>query len=86
MGKRGERVTMATNSSTAAKPTKRIYRFTAPADVQAPILVVDYQEKADDVWIYPSPACASLRISSLKRRRASWAVEFSTCVSHPPLD
>ena len=50
---REREITMATKLVDGGKTEKRIYRFLSPADVQGTgILVFDYEDKPDDVWIY----------------------------------
>src|SRR5262249_38506680 len=50
---REREISMATKLYDGGKTEKRIYRFLSPADVQGTgILVFDYQDKPDDVWIF----------------------------------
>ncbi len=57
---------------------KRIYRFLDPADVKGTgVLVFDYADKADDVWIYLPALRKTRRIVSSDRSKAFMGSEFS---------
>jgi hypothetical protein len=82
IGDKGEtrerQITMATKLYDGGKTEKRIYRFLSPADVQGTgVLVFDYQEKADDVWIYLPALRKTRRIVSSQRAQAFMGSEFS---------
>src|SRR5664279_5394457 len=50
---REREIAMATKLYEGGKTEKRVYRFLAPADVKGTgILVFDYENKADDMWIF----------------------------------
>jgi hypothetical protein len=71
-------ITIATKLFDGGNTEKRIYRFTAPADVQGTsILVFDYQENADDVWIYLPALRKTRRIVSTQRSQSFMGSEFS---------
>ena len=71
-------ITMATKLYDGGKTEKRIYRFLSPADVQGTgVLVFDYQDKSDDVWIYLPALRKTRRIVSSQRAQAFMGSEFS---------
>jgi len=75
---REREITMATKLFDGGKTEKRIYRFTAPADVLGTsILVFDYEAKADDVWIYLPALRKTRRIVSSQRAQSFMGSEFS---------
>ena len=82
IGQKGEtrerQITMATKLYDGGKTEKRIYRFASPADVQGTaILVFDYQDKADDIWIYLPALRKTRRIVSSQRTQSFMGSEFS---------
>jgi len=75
---REREITMATKLMDGGKTEKRIYRFLSPADVQGTgILVFDYEDKPDDVWIYLPALRKTRRIVSSQRGQAFMGSEFS---------
>lgn len=75
---REREISMATKLFDGGKTEKRIYRFTSPADVQGTaILVFDYQDKPDDVWIYLPALRKTRRIVSSQRSQSFMGSEFS---------
>lgn len=75
---REREITMATKLVDGGKTEKRIYRFLSPADVQGTgILVFDYEDKADDVWIDPPALRKTRRIVSSQRGQSFMGSEFS---------
>jgi len=71
-------ITMATKLYDGGKTEKRIYRFLSPADVQGTgVLVFDYQDKSDDVWIYLPALRKTRRIVSSQRAQSFMGSEFS---------
>ena len=71
-------ITMASKLYDGGKTEKRIYRFSAPADVQGTgVLVFDYETKADDVWIYMPALRKTRRIVSTQRSQSFMGSEFS---------
>jgi hypothetical protein len=82
VGDKGEtrerQITMATKLYDGGKTEKRIYRFLSPADVQGTgVLVFDYQDKSDDVWIYLPALRKTRRIVSSQRAQSFMGSEFS---------
>lgn len=75
---RERRITMATKLYDGGKTEKRIYRFVSPADVQGTgVLVFDYEQKSDDVWIYLPALRKTRRIVSSQRSQSFMGSEFS---------
>src|SRR5215510_8644048 len=71
-------ITMATKLYDGGKTERRIYRFVSPADVQGTgVLVFDYEDKADDVWIYLPALRKTRRIVSSQRTQSFMGSEFS---------
>ena len=71
-------ITMATKLYDGGKTEKRVYRFVSPADVQGTsILVFDYEEKPDDVWIYLPALRKTRRIVSSRKSQSFMGSEFS---------
>jgi outer membrane lipoprotein-sorting protein len=71
-------LTMATKLYDGGKTEKRVYRFVSPADVQGTsILVFDYEEKPDDVWIYLPALRKTRRIVSSQKSQSFMGSEFS---------
>ena len=75
---REREISMATKLYDGGKTEKRIYRFLSPADVQGTgILVYDYQDKPDDVWIYLPALRKTRRVVSTQRSQSFMGSEFS---------
>jgi len=75
---REREITMATKLYDGGKTEKRIYRFLSPADVQGTsILVFDYENKADDVWIYLPAMRKTRRIVSSQNSQSFMGSEFT---------
>ena len=71
-------ITMATKLYDGGKTEKRVYRFVSPADVQGTsILVFDYEEKPDDVWIYLPALRKTRRVVSSQKTQSFMGSEFS---------
>jgi outer membrane lipoprotein-sorting protein len=71
-------LTMATKLYDGGKTEKRVYRFVSPADVQGTsILVFDYENKPDDVWIYLPALRKTRRIVSSQKSQSFMGSEFS---------
>src|SRR5215510_7262806 len=71
-------ITMATKLYDGGKTEKRIYRFLSPADVQGTgILVYDYEDKPDDVWIFLPALRKTRRVVSSQRSQSFMGSEFS---------
>ncbi|HLK91214.1 MAG TPA: outer membrane lipoprotein-sorting protein [Polyangia bacterium] len=75
---REREISMATKLYDGGKTEKRIYRFLSPADVQGTgILVYDYENKPDDVWIYLPALRKTRRVVSTQRSQSFMGSEFS---------
>jgi hypothetical protein len=85
---REREISMATKLYDGGKTEKRIYRFLSPADVQGTgILVFDYENKPDDVWIYLPALRKTRRVVSTQRSQSFMGSEFSYGdLNIPPLD
>lgn len=81
-------ITMATKVYDGGKTEKRIYRFLSPPDVKGTgVLVFDYENKADDVWVWLPALRKTRRIISSKRSKSFMGSEFSYGdFNIPPLD
>jgi len=81
-------LTMATKLYDGGKTEKRIYRFLSPPDVKGTgVLVYDYEDKADDVWVWLPALRKTRRIISSKRSKSFMGSEFSYGdFNIPPLD
>lgn len=68
--------------------TKTLMRFLAPADVQGTsILIYDYEDKADDMWVYLPSLRRTRRIVSTERGKSFMGSEFSNAdMSRPNTD
>lgn len=78
-GKSREReISMATKLFDGGKTEKRIYRFLSPADVKGTgVLVFDYDNAADDIWIFLPELRKSRRVVSSQRSKSFMGSEFS---------
>lgn len=67
---------------------KRIIRFLSPAEVKGTgMLIYDYEEKNDDMWIYMPALRKTRRIVSSEKSRSFMGSEFSNAdMSAPRLD
>ena len=75
---RERKLTMASKLFDGGKTEKRIYRFLSPADVEGTgVLVFDYEDKADDIWIYLPALRKTRRIVSSQRSKSFMGSEFS---------
>ena len=75
---REREISMATKLYDGGKTEKRIYRFLSPADVQGTgILVYDYADKPDDVWIFLPALRKTRRVVSSQRAQSFMGSEFS---------
>ena len=62
-GKEARSLSMATKLYDGGKTEKRIIRFLSPSDVKGTgVLIFDYSDKADDVWLYMSAMKKTRRI------------------------
>lgn len=75
---REREISMATKLFDGGKTEKRIYRFLAPADVKGTgVLVYDYEDKADDIWVFLPALRKSRRVVSSERSKSFMGSEFS---------
>src|SRR5688572_17149721 len=75
---RDREISMATKLFDGGKTEKRIYRFLSPADVKGTgVLVFDYDDKADDIWVFLPALRKSRRVVSSERSKAFMGSEFS---------
>ena len=79
---------MASKLFSASDTEKRIIRFLAPADVKGTgLLIFDYEEKNDDMWIYMPALRKTRRIVSSEKSKSFMGSEFSNAdMSAPRLD
>ncbi len=76
--KRERKLSMASKLVDGGKTEKRIYRFLDPADVKGTgVLVFDYADKDDDMWIYLPALRKTRRIVSSQRSKSFMGSEFS---------
>ena len=72
------KLSMATKLFDGGKTEKRIYRFLSPPDVEGTgVLVFDYEDKADDVWIFLPALRKTRRVVSAQRSKKFMGSEFS---------
>ncbi len=85
---RTRKISMATKLFDGGKTEKRIYRFLAPADVKGTgVLVYDYENKADDTWVFLPALRKTRRIVSSQRSKSFMGSEFSYAdLNIPELD
>ncbi len=85
---RERKIAMATKLYDAGKTEKRIYKFLSPADVKGTgVLAFDYENKADDMWIYLPALRKTRRIVSSNKSKAFMGSEFSYAdMNIPKLD
>lgn len=78
-GKTRERkLSMASTLEDGGKTEKRVYRFLAPADVKGTgVLVYDYADKDDDMWIYLPALRKTRRIVSSQKSKSFMGSQFS---------
>ncbi len=75
---RTREISMATKLFDDGKTEKRIYRFLSPADVKGTgVLVFDYEDKADDIWVFLPALRKSRRVVSSERSKSFMGSEFS---------
>ena len=76
--KREREITMATKLYDGGRTEKRIYRFLSPPDVKGTgVLVFDYDNAADDVWVFLPALRKTRRIISSQRSKSFMGSEFS---------
>jgi outer membrane lipoprotein-sorting protein len=75
---RVRQMTMASRIYDQGATEKRIIRFQSPADVKGTgMLIVDYQDKEDDMWIYMPALKKTRRIVSGEKNKSFMGSEFS---------
>jgi hypothetical protein len=75
---RERELSMATKLYDGGKTEKRIYRFLAPADVRGTgVLVYDYENKSDDVWVFLPALRKTRRVVSSDQSNSFMGSEFS---------
>jgi hypothetical protein len=76
--KRTRELTMASKVFDGGATEKRVYRFSGPADVKGMgILVFDYANKADDVWIFLPALRKVRRVVNSETSKSFMGSEFS---------
>lgn len=71
-------LSMATKLYDSGNTEKRVYNFTSPSEVKGTgVLVFDYENKADDVWVYLPALRKTRRIVSSERSKSFMGSEFS---------
>lgn len=77
-GKEARSLSMATKLYDGGKTEKRIIRFLNPSDVKGTgVLVFDYSDKADDVWLYLPAMKKTRRIAGSQRSQSFMGSEFT---------
>lgn len=88
-GKGRERVreiAMVTKLTDNGNTEKRLLRFLAPPDVKGTgLLVFDYEDKDDDMWLFMPALRKTRRIVSSERAKSFMGSEFSYADMSPPL-
>ncbi len=81
-------IASATKLFDGGKTEKRVFRFLSPADVQGTgILIFDYEDKADDMWIFLPALRKTRRILSSQGSQSFMGSEFSySDLNIPALD
>jgi len=82
------RKSVMASMSLADGTEKRIIKFTSPAEVSGTgILIFDYAEKSDDMWIYLPALRKTRRIVSKEKSKSFMGSEFSNAnITAPGLD
>lgn len=77
-GKEARSLSMATKLYDGGKTEKRIIRFLNPSDVKGTgVLVFDYSDKADDVWLYMPAMKKTRRVTGSQRSQSFMGSEFT---------
>lgn len=75
---RDRTLALATKLFDDGKTEKRVYRFMSPPDVKGTgVLVYDYEDKDDDVWVYLPALRKTRRIVSSQKSKSFMGSEFS---------
>jgi len=85
---RTRETSMASRLFDKGETEKRIIRFRSPADVEGTgMLIFDYKEQNDDMWIYMPALRKTRRIVSTERSKSFMGSEFSNAdMSAPNMD
>ena len=85
---RTRETSMASRLFDKGKTEKRIIRFRSPADVEGTgMLIYDYDQESDDMWIYMPALRKTRRIVSTEKSRSFMGSEFSNAdMSAPSTD
>jgi hypothetical protein len=76
--KREGKIAVATKLYDDGKTEKRIYRILSPAELKGiGVLIFDYEDKNDEMWIYLPELRKTRRISSIKKSKNFLGSEFS---------
>jgi hypothetical protein len=84
--KRIREIAMVTKLFDNGDTEKRLLRFLAPPDVKGTgLLVFDYEEKDDDMWLFMPALRKTRRIVSSERAKSFMGSEFSYADMSPPI-
>lgn len=76
---------VSTASRKFGNVSKRMIKFTAPADVQGTaMLIYDYEDKEDDMWIYMPSLRKTRRIVSTEKGKSFMGSEFTNADMSKP--
>ena len=82
---RVRRIAQASKLVDSGKTEKRLIRFLSPADVKGTgLLVFDYEDKDDDMWLYLPALRKTRRIVSSEKAKSFMGSEFSYADITPP--
>ncbi|NLA39773.1 MAG: outer membrane lipoprotein-sorting protein [Methanomicrobiales archaeon] len=80
------RTTALASKSYPGDIEKRLIRFLEPADVRGMgMLIVDYEDRDDDMWVYMPSSRKSRRIVSTEKSKSFMGSEFSNADMSAPL-
>ncbi len=83
---RVRQIAMVTKLSDNGQTEKRLLRFLAPADVKGTgLLVYDYEDRDDDLWLFMPALRKTRRIVSTERAKSFMGSEFSYADMAPPI-
>lgn len=87
-GRVRERTNVTASKSYDDGTEKRLIKFISPADIEGTaILIYDYEEKRDDMWIYLPALDRTRRIASSEKSRSFMGSEFTNAdMSSPPTE
>ena len=86
--KRVRRIAQASKLADGGGTEKKLIRFLEPADVRGTgLLIFDYEDKADDMWIFMPALRRTRRIVSSEKAKSFMGSEFYYAdMTPPPLD